>query len=245
MNDFYWLFGWSAAFLIGMAKSGIKGLGPFYVLLMSQVFGSKASTGIIVPLFVFGDLFAVIYYNRHTRWTYLWKLLPWMALGVLLGTWLGKDLPEEIFRQIMASLILLTVIGLFWWDRRKTQPIPNQWWFAAAIGIIAGVTTMVGNLAGAFTTIFFLAVRLPKNEFIGTAAWLYFIINILKLFFHTFSWGTVNPESLKIDLYLLPATILGIITGVFLVKKIKDDDYRKFILLVTGLGALWILLKGN
>ena len=102
MNDFYWLFGWSAAFLIGMAKSGIKGLGPFYVLLMSQVFGSKASTGIIVPLFVIGDLFAVIYYNRHTRWTYLWKLLPWMALGVFLGTWLGKDLPEEIFRQIMA-----------------------------------------------------------------------------------------------------------------------------------------------
>ena len=245
MNDFYWLFGWSAAFLIGMAKSGIKGLGPFYVLLMSQVFGSKASTGIIVPLFVIGDLFAVIYYNRHTRWTYLWKLLPWMALGVFLGTWLGKDLPEEIFRQIMATLILVTVIGLFWWDRRKTQSIPNQWWFAAAIGIIAGVTTMVGNLAGAFTTIFFLAVRLPKNEFIGTAAWLYFIINLLKLFFHTFSWGTVNPESLKIDLYLLPATILGIITGVFLVKKIKDDDYRKFILLVTGLGALWILLKGN
>jgi len=223
MNDFYWLFGWSAAFLIGMAKSGIKGLGPFYVLLMSH-------------------LFAVVYYNRHTRWTYLWKLLPWMAIGVLLGTWVGKDLPEEIFRQIMATLILVTVIGLFWWDRRKTQPIPNQWWFAASIGIIAGVTTMVGNLAGAFTTIFFLAVRLPKNEFIGTAAWLYFIINLLKLFFHTFSWGTVNPESLKIDLYLLPATILGIITGVFLVKKIKDDDYRKFILLVTGLGAIWILL---
>ncbi len=244
MNELYWLFGLAAAFLIGMAKAGIKGLGPFYVLLMSQVFGSKASTGLIVPLFVIGDLFAVIYYNRHTRWTYLWKLLPWMALGVFLGTWLGKDLPEAIFRQIMASLILVTVIGLFWWDRRKTQPIPNQWWFAAAIGIIAGVTTMVGNLAGAFTTIFFLAVRLPKNEFIGTAAWLYFIINLLKLFFHTFSWGTVNLESLKIDLYLLPATILGIITGVFLVKKIKDDDYRKFILWVTGLGALWVLFNG-
>jgi len=175
-----------------MAKAGIKGLGPFYVLLMSQVFGSKASTGIIVPLFVIGDLFAVIYYSRHTRWTYLWKLLPWMALGVLLGSWIGKDLPEAIFRQMMATLILVTVVGLFWWDRRKTQPIPTQWWFAAAIGIIAGVTTMVGNLAGAFTTIFFLAVRLPKNEFIGTAAWLYFIINLLKLFLHTFSWETVN-----------------------------------------------------
>jgi len=167
-----------------------------------------------------------------------------MALGVLLGSWIGKDLPEAIFRQMMATLILVTVVGLFWWDRRKTQPIPTQWWFAAAIGIIAGVTTMVGNLAGAFTTIFFLAVRLPKNEFIGTAAWLYFIINLLKLFLHTFSWETVNPESLKIDLHLLPATILGILAGIFLVKKIKDDDYRKFILLVTGLGALWILLKG-
>jgi len=40
---------------------------------------------------------------------------------------------------MMATLILVTVVGLFLWDRRKNQPIPNQWWFAAAIGIIAGV----------------------------------------------------------------------------------------------------------
>src|SRR5690606_41458311 len=48
---------------------------------------------------------------------------------------------------------------------------------ALPIWSLAGLCTMIGNLAGSLTNIFFLAMRLPKNEFVGTAAWLYFITN--------------------------------------------------------------------
>ena len=111
------------------------------------------------------------------------------------------------------------------------------------MGILAGITTMIGNLAGAFSNIFFLAMRLPKNEFIGTAAWLFFIVNVFKLPFHVFVWKTITPETLMINLKLAPAIFIGLFIGVRLVKIIKDDFYRKMILVLTAVGAMLILIR--
>jgi len=47
---------------------------------------------------------------------------------------------------------------------RKTMIIPSNKLFAASMGLISGFTTMLGNLAGAFSNIYFLALRLPKND---------------------------------------------------------------------------------
>ena len=102
---------------------------------------------------------------------------------------------------------------------------------------------MIGNLAGSFANIYFLAIRLPKNEFIGTAAWLFFIINFFKLPFHIFIWKTINIDSLYNSLILSPFLIIGLLMGVKIVKKIKYDSYRKLILFFTGLGAIIILFK--
>lgn len=111
------------------------------------------------------------------------------------------------------------------------------------IGVMAGFTTMVGNLAGAFSNIYFLAIKLPKNQFIGTAAWLFFFINLFKIPFHIWSWGTINWTSLQVSLSLIPGVILGFGLGVYLVKKIKNDKYRQLILLMTGLGGLAIFFQ--
>ncbi len=111
------------------------------------------------------------------------------------------------------------------------------------MGIFAGFTTMVGNLAGAFSNIYFLAMRLPKNAFIGTAAWLFFIINIFKVPFHIWSWQTINKVSFFKSLELMPFEIFGLISGVFIVKKIDENSYRKLILLFTALGGAMILFN--
>ena len=86
------------------------------------------------------------------------------------------------------------------------------------MGIFAGFTTMVGNLAGAFSNIYFLAMRLPKNAFIGTAAWLFFIINIFKVPFHIWFWQTINKASFFTSLELMPFEIFGLISGVQIPK---------------------------
>lgn len=232
-----------AALLLGMGKSGIKGLGVIIVTLMALVFGSKASTGILIPMMITADIFAVIYYHRHTQWYFLKKLLPMMAVGVLLGVWWGNDISEAIFKQVMAAFILLTVVVMIWMDRTKTFGIPRHWAFASSMGLLSGITSMIGNLAGSFASIYFLAMRLPKNEFIGTAAWLFFIINVFKLPFHILVWKTVNTKTLTLNLILSPAILIGFFLGIRLVKLINNDLYRKLVLIVTAAGALIILLK--
>ncbi|MEM8568775.1 MAG: TSUP family transporter, partial [Bacteroidota bacterium] len=100
-----------------------------------------------------------------------------------------------------------------------------------------------GNLAGAFSNIYFLAMRLPKNQFIGTAAWLFFMINLFKLPFHIWVWGTITWDSGLISLKIFPAVILGFVVGIKLVRLIRDDGYRRMILLLTALGAVAIFLR--
>jgi uncharacterized membrane protein YfcA len=229
--------------LLGIAKSGIKGVAVLIVTGLALVYGGRDSTGILMPLLVCGDIFAVIYYKRHVEWIYLVKLLPWMVIGVLIGVVLGKDLPEDLFRMGMALIILFSVAMMYYWEKKKNKKVPTHWSFAASTGLLAGFSTMVGNLAGAFSNIYFLAIKLPKNEFIGTAAWLFFIINLFKVPFHIWVWETINLESLKISLTLIPAVISGLLLGVFLVKKINNNKYRKLILIFTGLGGLAILFQ--
>ncbi len=233
----------TAAFLMGISKAGLKGLSIFNVTLMALAFGAKESTGLIIPLLLVGDVFAVVYYNRHTQWHHIFKFLPWMLAGILIGVFLGKDLPAKEFKVGMVVVILFSLGMLIWWDKRKSQSVPTHRLFAGSIGIMAGICTMIGNLAGAFTNIFFLAMRLPKNEFVGTAAWLFFITNLFKLPFHLFVWKTISQETLLINLKLLPAILAGLFLGVVLVKKINDRNYKRFILIVTAIGAMAILFK--
>ena len=240
---YQWSLALLSIFILGLAKSGLKGVDVIVVTLMALVFGSKASTGIIVPMLVMGDIFAVSYYHRHTQWRYLLRLLPWMMGGVLVATWVGQELPEDIFRQAMAGIILFSVAMMYWMDRRKPEAVPDNLAFAGFMGFGAGFTTMIGNLAGAFANILFLAMRLPKDQFIGTAAWLFFIVNLFKLPFHIFVWETITPETLALNLRLAPAILVGLFVGVRVVKVIREKGFRQMIFLLTAIGAVLILFR--
>jgi uncharacterized protein len=233
----------SGAFIIGLAKAGLKGIDMLNVTLMALVFGGKASTGIVLPLLCVADIAAVIYYHRHAQWKHFWKLLPWMAAGILIGVFAGKDLNEEIFRKIMAVIIILTVIIMLVMEFIKSENVPTHPLFAASTGLVAGITTMLGNLAGAFSNLYFLAMRMAKNDFIGTAAWIFLVINLFKLPFQVFYWKNITVSSLQTDLWLLPVLALGFWLGIKIVKHIKDDDYRKVVIVLTLIGTVVIFLK--
>ena len=233
----------SSAMLLGISKAGIKGIAALIVTGLALIYGAKNSTGIMMPLLICGDILAVLYYKRHVKWHYIWKLIPWMVLGVLLGVVGGNAISEKTFTYGMVIIIIGSPLMMYYWEKKKSESVPTHWSFSGLMGVLAGFTTMVGNLAGAFTNIYFLAMRLPKNEFIGTAAWLFFIINLFKVPFHVLVWKTININSIKISASLIPFVILGFLVGVEIVKRIKNDNYRKLILLFTALGGIAILFK--
>ncbi|WP_142784800.1 sulfite exporter TauE/SafE family protein [Changchengzhania lutea] len=230
-----------AVFLLGLSKSGIKGIGIIIVVILAFVFGEKASTGILLPLLICADIFAVIYYNRHAQWNIIKKLMPWMIVGVLVGVWVGNDISEAVFKKMMAIIIIVSVGIMFYSENRKSQSVPKNTFFSISTGFLAGFTTMIGNLAGPISNIYFLAMRFPKNEFIGTAAWLFFIINVFKLPFHIFAWKTVTKETLILNSILIPVIIVGFFVGVAIVKLVSNINYRRFILIVTAFGGILML----
>lgn len=232
-----------AVFILGISKAGVKGFGVLIVVILAFVFGEKASTGILLPLLIAADIMAVIYYNRHTKWVYIRKLMPLMIVGVLVGVWFGHTISEALFKQIMAGIIILSVLIMIYSEGQKKAVWPSNKFFSGGVGFLAGFTTMVGNLAGPISNIYFLATRLPKNEFIGTAAWLFFIINIFKLPFHILVWNTISKETLTLNLAMIPILILSFFIGVAIVKLISNLNYRRFILFVTALGALLLLFN--
>lgn len=232
-----------SAFIIGLAKAGIKGIDMMNVTLMAIVFGGKASTGIVLPLLCAADIMAVWYYHRHAQWHHFWKLVPWMAAGILVGVFAGKDLDEQIFRRVMAFIIIVTVLIMLFLELKRSFPVPQNRAFAATMGLTSGFATMLGNLAGAFSNLYFLAMRMGKNDFIGTAAWLFLVINLFKLPFQVFYWKNITAQTVWIDLMLLPALVIGFFAGIRIVGRIKDESYRRVVIGLTLVGAFFIFFR--
>ena len=238
-----WFLVMFAAFLIGMGKAGLKGVDMLNVTLMAIVFGGKSSTGIVLPLLSIADIAAVAYYNRHAQWKYFWKLVPWMMLGILLGVFVGKDMDEALFKRIIAAIVLVSIVVIFIMEYRKSKEVPDHPLFTIPTGLAAGFTTMMGNLAGAFANLYFLAMRLSKNDFIGTGAWIFLFMNLFKLPFQIFYWGNITASTLKVDLVLIPALSAGFWAGLKIVRNINDAQFRKVIIVLTLLGSLLMLLR--
>ncbi|MBI1224324.1 MAG: TSUP family transporter [Bacteroidetes bacterium] len=233
LTGFEWTMVALTALAIGLSKTGLNGLGTLFVPILAHVFGGKASTGIVLPLLIMADIFAVAYYRRHADWSVLVRLLPWAFVGIVIGTVTSKQIDDETFKIIMGVIIVLSVVIMIWQETRTEHLIPSHRAFAAAMGLAAGYTTMVGNLAGAVTSLYLLSMRLPKNNFIGTGAWFYLSINCFKVPFHIFSWETISWESFKMDLVMFPFIAIGAVLGILIIKRLSESVYRKFIIGMT------------
>lgn len=238
-----WLLLAACAMLIGMSKVGVPGVSMIVVPTLAIIFGGKASTGILLPILMMADLFGVGYYHRHAEWKYLWKLLPWAFLGVGIALWVGEVVNDEWFKNIIAILVFMCIGLMLWKDRKKESNLfPDTWWFAASMGILGGFATMIGNVAGPIFAIYLLAMHLPKNSFIGTGAWFFLIINFSKFPLHIFVWKTIDWQTLKLDILLLPAIAAGAFLGILLVKKISEKTYRTAVIVITALSAFLLLI---
>jgi uncharacterized membrane protein YfcA len=232
------------ALFIGMSKTGVSGLGLAVVPLLAIAFGARESTGLMIPLLIMADIYAVIYYHRMAEWKHIIRLMPWAVTGTLGGVLAGNYISAGGFRTMLSVLVfgglaLMVIRDLM----KKSETIPENRGFAAAIGVLGGFASMVGNAAGPVFAVYLLAMRLPKHSFIGTGAWFFFIINLFKLPFHIWVWKTVTPASFALDLLALPVIIAGAWIGIRIVRLFSEKVYRIFVVSMTFLSALLLLLR--
>lgn len=237
-----WLLLCICAMLVAMSKTGVAGVYNIVVPLMAIVFGGKASTGILLPILLMGDVFAVGYYNRSAQWKHILRLMPAAFAGVLIGTWVGDGVSEDTFQILLGIVVLIGIALMLFLEMQKGELIPDYWWFSGTMGLLAGFTTMVGNVAGPVVAVYLLSMRLPKNEFIGTSAYFFLLINLIKVPFHVFVWNTISLGSLTLDLLMLPGIALGAFLGFRIVKAISETFYRRFVIVATVASVLLLLL---
>ena len=95
------------------------------------------------------------------------------------------------------------------------------------MGVLAGFTTMIANAAGPVANLYFLSVRLPKWNLIGTSAWFFFVINLCKVPFSA-QLGLTNATSLTLAFVLAPVVILGFVCGRHLAGTMPQKVFEIF-----------------
>jgi uncharacterized protein len=224
-----------AAFMTGFAKSGVPGIGILIPILAAMAMPARLSTGFILPVLIEGDCVAVVYWRRKAAWKSLVRILPWAALGIVAGYFLMGRLSDAVFKPLLGAMIL-AIVGLDFLRRAlKAEFRAENRAVAALTGVLAGIFTMLANAAGPVMTVYLLSMRQSKEDFVGTSAWFYFIINLFKLPFSA-ALGLVTFSSLGTNLALLPLVLAGSAAGILVMKKLpqKAFDVTAQVLAVVG-----------
>jgi uncharacterized membrane protein YfcA len=232
------------AVLVGVSKTGIPGLGILVVPLMAMAFPehTRESTGILLGMLILGDLFAASYYRRTAQWGHVLRLLPPALVGIVAGWQVMRFVSDKQLKPII-GLIVLAMLAVNTWRTRlagPNAPVPAHRGFAAAMGFVAGVTTMMANAAGPVMVIYLLAMRLPKFAFIGTSAWFFFAVNWLKVPFSA-SLDLMTWDSIKLDLLMLPLIAAGAATGIILLKRIPQRAFNSVVQILAAAAAIKLL----
>ena len=236
-----WTVSIFCAVMIGFTKAGIPGSGILVPLLAASVMPSKESTGFILPMLIMGDIFAIIYWRRHVAWKQLIRLMPWAWLGILSG-FLGMSYISNSDLRILIGILVLVLMSVSWIREKifTNDRIPDHWLFAAILGVLAGSTSMMANAAGPVMVIYLMAMRLPKENFIGTSAWFFWLINLSKIPFSR-RLDLINLQSLQVNLVLLPCILIGGLIGIYLVHRISQKVFSKAVQVLAVGGALFLI----
>jgi len=237
--------GWAVlalcAVMVRISKTGIPGLGILVVPLMALVLPARGSTGVALGILILADLFAAGYYRRHAQFAHIVRLLPVAFAGIVAGYFGLKMITDAQLKPII-GIIVLAMLAVNWWRTRSDADaaIPDKWLFAAVMGFLAGVTTMMANAAGPVMIVYLLAMRLPKTEFVGTSAWFFFIVNWLKVPF-SLHLGLVTVESAKLDLLTLPFILVGVLLGIFILRRMPQKVFDVVVQVLTAAAAIKLL----
>lgn len=226
-----------AALLVGFTKTSVGGVGILAVVLMALAIPGKGSPGVLLPMLIVADIFAVFYYRRHCNWSILLKLFPLTAIGVIIGYFTVDVIPVEVFENVIGATILFMVMFEPIAPKRENAP----YWLTAFVGIFAGISTMVANAAGPIFGIYLLQMGLPKKEFVGTRSYYFLLINAFKVPFSA-NLGLITLDTLKLDLMFVPVLFVGAWLGYKFLGVLNMNAFKWLIRAAVLVTAVRLLL---
>lgn len=235
-----------AAVVIGISKTALPGGSILAIALFAAVLPARTSTAATLLLLMVGDVFALLAYRRHAHWPTLLRLAPAVVAGLLLGfTFLALTGDGVVRRAIGVILLLMIAVTLWrrWRQARAEQEAAARGGalLAGVYGTLGGFTTMVANAGGPVMSMYFLATRTPVQVFLGTSAWFFAIINVIKVPFLA-GIGLFTGPVLLADAILAPLVVLGALLGLRVARRLDQRLFDRIVIVLTILGAVYLLL---
>ncbi|WP_030902244.1 sulfite exporter TauE/SafE family protein [Streptomyces sp. NRRL F-5126] len=240
----------AATALVGFSKTAVSGANTVSLAVFAAVLPARASTGVLLPLLIAGDLVAVASYRRHAHWPTLLRLFPAVAAGVVVGTgflvWAGDAVVRV---SIGAILILMACVTM--WRRRAAarregadqEPDTGTGRARArSYGVLGGFTTMVANAGGPVMSMYLLSAGFGKWRFLGTSAWFFLVVNVSKLPFSA-GLGLIDGHSLLLDLSLAVFIVPGAYVGRRCAARLDQRLFERLVIAATLLGGVELLLR--
>jgi uncharacterized membrane protein YfcA len=245
-----WLILALAGLLVGITKTAIGGLGAIIVALFAFVFPAKESTASSTFLLISGDVMAVLMYRAQADWKLIRNLLPAVIPGIAAGAVFMHFASDKVMLLSIGSCLTVTLLLQFVLrHQRNATPPPDTPASRArvvaigATGLAAGFVTIVGNAAAAVMGLYVLVTHTDKMRFVASAAWFYFILNLIKAPF-IIGLGIVNWHHVVILLTLLPLVVIGGLAGRKLLGHIGQHQFEAITLITTIAACATLLIRG-
>jgi uncharacterized membrane protein YfcA len=238
-----WLLLGIAALTVGISKTAIPGASTVAVAIFAAILPAKQSTGALLVLLIVADIFAITAYRRHVNWRVLLRLAPAVIVGILLGV-LFLAVADDVWVRKVIGVILLVVIAITLIRRRMGRSVGDGGSHriaAASYGTMGGFTTMVANAGGPVMSMYFLASRFSVKEFLGTAAWFFFLVNITKVPFSV-GLGLITVPELLLDVVLAPVVVGGALLGFWFARRRDQRLFERLVIVFTVIGAGYLLI---
>jgi len=235
------LWGWLVlalcALLIGFSKTAIGGMALIAVVLTSQVVATKDSTAVVLVMLLVGDLVATWTYRHDVDWRLIARLIPPVLVGIGAGAIFLNWVDGPTLKRTMGVIILvLLVLGLFPDKLAAHRPSVGM-----AYGGLAGFTTMVANGGGPPMNLYLLARKYDKLRFLGTTAWFFFAVNLIKVPF-SIAGGILRPDTALLGAVLAPLVLVGTWIGRSTIKRINQATFEKLVTVFVAVAAVYLLL---
>ncbi|WP_405952082.1 sulfite exporter TauE/SafE family protein [Streptomyces prunicolor] len=241
----------AAALLVGFSKTAVSGANTVSLAIFAAVLPARASTGVLLPILIVGDVLAVLTYRRHAHWPTLWRLFPAVAAGVVIGTLFLVWADDAVVRTSIGAILLL-MAGVTVWRRRKAEAGAEGEPDAVATrsgrakarsyGVLGGFTTMVANAGGPVMSMYLLSAGFRKLGFLGTSAFFFLIVNVTKVPFSV-GLGLIDGHSLLLDAALAAFVVPGALIGKWAVNRINQRLFEQLVIAATIIGGLQLLLR--
>lgn len=231
-----------AVFIVGLSKGGFGGgLAMLGTPLLALVISPVQAAAILLPVLLLMDAISLYNYRGIVHWGIIKVMLPAAIIGILLGWMTAHMVSDDWIRIIVGAISLVFAVNQITKDLlRRNANTPN--FFAGSFwGCFAGFTSFIAHAGAPPYQAYTVPLKMEKLLFTGTSVVFFASVNALKVLPYFFL-GQFTSENLSTSLALLPVAVVGVLTGVTLVKKISQNFFYKvtyFFMLIIGIKLIW------